>query len=65
MEEDKDSPVVQSVREARRQIAEECGNDIDKFFRFIKDQEKKDRGLFRSMRRTPLKRTRRAAGRAS
>jgi len=56
MEKSKDSPVVESVREARRQIDAECGYDLDKYFEYIKAQEKKDRGLCRAVLRSPPKR---------
>lgn len=56
MKNGKDSPVVESVRKARRQIDAECGHDLDKYFEYLKSQEKKDRGLCRAVLRSPPKR---------
>jgi hypothetical protein len=36
-----DDPVIQRIRVARRQIQEECGNDIDKILLWAMEEQKK------------------------
>ena len=34
-------PIVEEVRKARRDLFEECGNDLGRFFEFLRESEKK------------------------
>jgi hypothetical protein len=40
MTDSKDTPIVAAVREARRQLAEECGGDFQKLLEFLKKEER-------------------------
>jgi len=36
-----DDPVIQRIRDARRQIQEECGNDVHRMSLFFMEEQKK------------------------
>lgn len=39
MTENADSPIVDAVRRARRELVEQCGGDLDKLLERLKDEE--------------------------
>ena len=37
----KDDPAIQEIRDVRHEISARCGHDLDKFFAFMKKDEKR------------------------
>lgn len=37
----KDDPAIQEIRDVRHEISAHCGHDLDRFFAFMKKDEKK------------------------
>ncbi len=37
----KDDPAIQEIREVRHEISARCGHDLDRFFAFMKKDEKR------------------------
>jgi hypothetical protein len=39
----KDDPAIQEIRDVRHEISARCGHDLDKFFAFMKNDERRFR----------------------